>query len=66
MKYILQRERNGVIEYLKLLYSEDYQFKFKVTADINEVSPVSRMQLDMVLKLLVYMGEYFEVKVVAE
>lgn len=66
MKYILQRERNGVIEYLDLLYSEDYEFKVKVTTDINEVSAVSRVQLDMVLKLLVHMGEYFEVKEVAE
>ena len=66
MKYLLQRERDGHIEYLDYIYSEKYDFKVKVTTDIREVAPISREHLDMTLKLLVHTGEYFEVKEVAE
>ena len=66
MKYVLQRERNGHIEYLDYIYSEEYQFKAKVTIDIREVTPISRSLADTTLKILVHTGEYFELKEVAE
>ena len=65
-EYVLQRERNGVVEYLVHVYGEDYQFKVKVTTDINEVTPISRGFLATTLKLLVHTGEYFEVREVTE
>ena len=66
MKYVLQRERNGTTEYLEHVYSEEYEFRAKVTTDRKEVTPISRGLADMALNILVHTGEYFELKEVSE